>query len=183
MASPSLGSKVRTGPPSRSRRGWRIFLLSILAQPFEKAFGPIRRNVFVDEFLFGFVAAVHVFRSLLGYLHVRRADQFALRLALELPLHLFAAGRYEQSVLRADQITGIDLGAVDEFVDLDRPGRFQGDADTGEEVANEDIVKGYKVDTDTFVEVTKEELENPGPNEHALVNGFNQQAMALFAAA
>jgi DNA end-binding protein Ku len=34
------------------------------------------------------------------------------------------------------------------------------DSDTGEEVANEDIVKGYKVDTDTFVEVTKEELEN-----------------------
>jgi DNA end-binding protein Ku len=34
------------------------------------------------------------------------------------------------------------------------------DADTGEEVANEDIVKGYKVDTDTFVEVTQEELEN-----------------------
>jgi len=34
------------------------------------------------------------------------------------------------------------------------------DAETGEEVANEDIVKGYKVDTDTFVEVTKEELEN-----------------------
>jgi DNA end-binding protein Ku len=34
------------------------------------------------------------------------------------------------------------------------------DGDTGEEVANEDIVKGYKVDTDTFVEVTKEELEN-----------------------
>jgi DNA end-binding protein Ku len=34
------------------------------------------------------------------------------------------------------------------------------DADTGDEVANEDIVKGYKVDTDTFVEVTKEELEN-----------------------
>jgi DNA end-binding protein Ku len=34
------------------------------------------------------------------------------------------------------------------------------DADTGEEVDNEDIVKGYKIDTDTFVEVTKEELEN-----------------------
>jgi DNA end-binding protein Ku len=34
------------------------------------------------------------------------------------------------------------------------------DADTGEEVANEDIVKGYKVDTDTFIEVTKEELED-----------------------
>src|SRR5712671_1015682 len=34
------------------------------------------------------------------------------------------------------------------------------DADTGEEVATEDIVKGYKVDTDTSIEVTKEELEN-----------------------
>ena len=34
------------------------------------------------------------------------------------------------------------------------------DADTGEEVANDDIVKGYKVDTDTFIEVTKDELEN-----------------------
>ena len=34
------------------------------------------------------------------------------------------------------------------------------DADTGEEVANEDIVKGYKVDTDSFIELTKEELEN-----------------------
>jgi DNA end-binding protein Ku len=34
------------------------------------------------------------------------------------------------------------------------------DADTGEEVSNEDIIKGYKVDTDTFVEVSKEELEN-----------------------
>ena len=33
------------------------------------------------------------------------------------------------------------------------------DAETGDEVANEDIVKGYKVDTDTYVEVTKEELE------------------------
>jgi DNA end-binding protein Ku len=34
------------------------------------------------------------------------------------------------------------------------------DADTGEEVANEDIVKGYKVDTDTYLEVSKDELEN-----------------------
>jgi DNA end-binding protein Ku len=34
------------------------------------------------------------------------------------------------------------------------------DADTGEEVANDDIVKGYKVDTDTFIEVSKEELDN-----------------------
>ena len=34
------------------------------------------------------------------------------------------------------------------------------DADTGEEVANEDIVKGYKLDTDTYIEVGKDELEN-----------------------
>src|SRR5215475_6318969 len=33
------------------------------------------------------------------------------------------------------------------------------DADTGEEVGNEDIVKGYKVDTDTYIEVSKEELD------------------------
>jgi DNA end-binding protein Ku len=34
------------------------------------------------------------------------------------------------------------------------------DADTGEEVSNEDITKAYKVDTDTYVEVSKDELEN-----------------------
>src|ERR1700730_13535804 len=34
------------------------------------------------------------------------------------------------------------------------------DAETGEEVSNEDIVKGYKVDTDTYVTVDKEELDN-----------------------
>src|SRR5215471_9244794 len=34
------------------------------------------------------------------------------------------------------------------------------DADTGEEVANEDIVKGYALDKDIFIEMTKEELEN-----------------------
>ncbi|MGJ5135447.1 MULTISPECIES: Ku protein [unclassified Bradyrhizobium] len=34
------------------------------------------------------------------------------------------------------------------------------DAETGEEVANDDIVKGYKVDTDTYIEVTKDELED-----------------------
>jgi len=34
------------------------------------------------------------------------------------------------------------------------------DADTGEEVSNEDITKGFEVDTDTYVEVSKEELEN-----------------------
>src|SRR5450631_2344417 len=34
------------------------------------------------------------------------------------------------------------------------------DAETGEEVASEGIMKGFKVDTDTYVEVTKEELEN-----------------------
>jgi len=34
------------------------------------------------------------------------------------------------------------------------------DADTGEEVASDDIIKGYKVDTDQYLEVTKDELEN-----------------------
>src|SRR5690349_4233785 len=33
------------------------------------------------------------------------------------------------------------------------------DADSGEEVANDDIIKGYKVDTDTYIEVTKDELD------------------------
>jgi DNA end-binding protein Ku len=35
------------------------------------------------------------------------------------------------------------------------------DADTGGEVAAADIMKGFKVDTDTYIEVTKEELEKP----------------------
>src|SRR6195952_134427 len=34
------------------------------------------------------------------------------------------------------------------------------DADTGEEVSNDDIMKGCKVDTDTYIEVSKDELEN-----------------------
>lgn len=34
------------------------------------------------------------------------------------------------------------------------------DADSGEEVSNDDIMKGYKVDTDTYIEVSKDELEN-----------------------
>ncbi len=34
------------------------------------------------------------------------------------------------------------------------------DADTGEEVAAEDIMKGYKVDADTYIEVSKDELED-----------------------
>jgi DNA end-binding protein Ku len=34
------------------------------------------------------------------------------------------------------------------------------DADTGEEVAADDIIKGYKVDTDTYLEVSKDELDN-----------------------
>jgi DNA end-binding protein Ku len=33
------------------------------------------------------------------------------------------------------------------------------DADTGEEVPNEDIIKGYALDKETFIEVSKEELE------------------------
>jgi DNA end-binding protein Ku len=34
------------------------------------------------------------------------------------------------------------------------------DADTGEEVSNDDIMKGYKVDTDTYIEVSKDAVEN-----------------------
>jgi DNA end-binding protein Ku len=34
------------------------------------------------------------------------------------------------------------------------------DSETGEEVPNEDIVKGYEIDRGTYVEVTKDELEN-----------------------
>jgi DNA end-binding protein Ku len=34
------------------------------------------------------------------------------------------------------------------------------DADTGDEVSNDDIIKGYKVDTDKYLEVSKDELEN-----------------------
>jgi non-homologous end joining protein Ku len=33
-------------------------------------------------------------------------------------------------------------------------------SNTGEEVSNDDIMKGYKIDTDTYIEVSKEELEN-----------------------
>jgi DNA end-binding protein Ku len=33
------------------------------------------------------------------------------------------------------------------------------DADTGEEVEAADIMKGYKIDTDTYIEVTKDELD------------------------
>jgi DNA end-binding protein Ku len=34
------------------------------------------------------------------------------------------------------------------------------DAETGDEVASEDIIKGYKVDTDRYLEVSKDELDN-----------------------
>src|SRR5512147_40653 len=34
------------------------------------------------------------------------------------------------------------------------------DADTGKEVANDDIMKGYKIDTDTYIEVSKDELDD-----------------------
>ncbi|RZN01687.1 Ku protein [Bradyrhizobium genosp. SA-3] len=34
------------------------------------------------------------------------------------------------------------------------------DAETGDEVSNEDIVKGYQVDKDRYLEVTKDEIEN-----------------------
>lgn len=34
------------------------------------------------------------------------------------------------------------------------------DAETGDEVTSDDIVKGYKVDTDTYIEVSKDELDD-----------------------
>lgn len=34
------------------------------------------------------------------------------------------------------------------------------DSETGEEVESEDIIKGYKIDTDTYVQVSNDELEN-----------------------
>ena len=34
------------------------------------------------------------------------------------------------------------------------------DAETGEEVSNEDIIKGYQVDKGQYLEVTKVELDN-----------------------
>jgi DNA end-binding protein Ku len=34
------------------------------------------------------------------------------------------------------------------------------DAETGEEVASDDIMKGYKVDADTYIEVSKDELDD-----------------------
>jgi DNA end-binding protein Ku len=34
------------------------------------------------------------------------------------------------------------------------------DAETGEDVASEDIVKGYQVDSDSYVEITRDELDN-----------------------
>src|SRR3982751_4105380 len=34
------------------------------------------------------------------------------------------------------------------------------DAGTGEEVSSDDIMKGYKVDTDTYIEISKDELDN-----------------------
>lgn len=40
------------------------------------------------------------------------------------------------------------------------------DANTGEEVSSEDIVKGRKVDTDTCVEVSKDESEHAALAHH-----------------
>ena len=39
-------------------------------------------------------------------------------------------------------------------------GNLKVDADTGEEVSNGDIIKGYQVDKGQYLEVTKDELEN-----------------------
>ncbi|MGY4429685.1 DNA end-binding protein Ku [Bradyrhizobium sp. F1.13.1] len=76
------------------------------------------------------------------------------RLPASFPRHL--SGRALSRHLR------IRKGLVQSAEPKDRPSDqvCQGRRHTGEEVDNEDIVKGYKVDTDTFIELTKEELEN-----------------------
>ena len=40
------------------------------------------------------------------------------------------------------------------------------DAETGDEVTSDDIVKGYKVDTDTFIEVTRARKRGAGIRAH-----------------
>ena len=53
------------------------------------------------------------------------------------------------------------------------------DADTGEEVAAEDIVKGYKVDTDTYIEVSKGELDDIAlGSTHTFAVGANGASVA-----
>jgi non-homologous end joining protein Ku len=47
------------------------------------------------------------------------------------------------------------------------------DADTGEEVANEDVVKGYALDKDTFIEVSKEELDEIALGNGCRAGGFD----------
>jgi hypothetical protein len=51
------------------------------------------------------------------------------------------------------------------------------DADTGEEVSNEDITKGYKVDTDTYIEVSKDELDNIAPESTRTTAGASPDNM------
>src|SRR3954451_11930311 len=47
------------------------------------------------------------------------------------------------------------------------------DADTGEEVSNDEIVKGYKVDTDTYIEVSKDERKTSRSNPPARSTSTN----------
>src|SRR6202163_748132 len=44
------------------------------------------------------------------------------------------------------------------------------DAETGEDVDSDDIVKGYKIDTDTYLEVTKDELDNIALESNRTIN-------------
>ena len=50
------------------------------------------------------------------------------------------------------------------------------DADTGEEVSNEGIMKGYKVDTDTYIEV-KDELDNIALESTRTIAGASRRDM------
>jgi DNA end-binding protein Ku len=49
------------------------------------------------------------------------------------------------------------------------------DAETGEEVPSEDIIKGYKVDSGSYLEITKDELDNI-----ALTNSSRAAKLTIF---
>ena len=57
------------------------------------------------------------------------------------------------------------------------------DAETGEEVSNEDIIKGYQVDKGQYLEVTKDELETSRWNPPAplkLTNSCREARSTIF---
>ena len=72
-----------------------------------------------------------------------------------------------------DRIVSRDLGIrenqlqPDQQEDRPRIRYLKVDADTGEEVSNEDIIKGYQIDKDRYLEVTKESSKTSRSNPPA----------------